>query len=366
MHLLDARSSQLVLPPGCEVTYELEALDILFALLPRSDKARFALKTWYEEFLELHGQRPRAIEAMHDGYSPRSATPRFGSWLGFVQAQGGLDSMQQAALQSTQRFLAALESTAMNRSFKMLVLQAMLDEDALPGEGLALEGLAQAIVRRVNRSAHLQRDFDAAVLNDLPALERLLVKNPIDAWTGEGAMKGASDFRFENRTFKFLPEVPDEQREAFQTLVRELVEWRLAKYLDRAIHAGGSNTEVSNIFTLKVSHSNGRPLLFLPSRDQAPGLPEGWQALMIDGQRYRANFVKVAINVIQPADSEDNVIARVLRGWFGADAGLPGTDFKVRLARDGDASWVMEPMGRHEGEELVLFKTCSGPPHSGP
>jgi len=359
MHLLDARSSQLVLPPGCEVTYELEALDILFALLPRSDQARFALKTWYEEFLELHGQRPRAIEAMHDGYSPRSATPRFGSWLGFVQAQGGLDSIQQAALQRSQRFLSALESTAMNRSFKMLVLQAMLDEDALPGEGLALEGLAQAIVRRVNRSAHLQRDFDAAVLNDLPALERLLVKNPVAAWTGEGAMKGASDFRFEDRTFRFLPEVPDEQREAFQTLVRELVEWRLAEYVDRAIHEGGSNTEVSSTLTLKVSHSNGRPLLFLPSRDQAPGLPEGWQELMIDGQRYRANFVKVAINVIQPANGEDNVIASILRGWFGADAGLPGTDFKVRLARDGDANWVMEPMGRHEREGMVLFKTYS-------
>jgi hypothetical protein len=172
-------------------------------------------------------------------------------------------------------------------------------------------------------------------------------------------MKGASDFRFEDGVFRFLPAIPEEQREAFQTLVRELVEWRLAEYLNRAIHADGSNTEVSIIFTLKVSHSNGRPLLFLPSRDQARGLPEGWQALMIDGQRYRANFVKVAINVIQPADGEDNVIARVLRGWFGADAGLPGTDFKVSLARDGDANWIMEPMGRHEGEGIVLFKTYS-------
>jgi hypothetical protein len=43
-----------------------------------------ALKRYYEEFLELHGARPRAVEAFHEGYNPRAARAAHGSWLGFA------------------------------------------------------------------------------------------------------------------------------------------------------------------------------------------------------------------------------------------------------------------------------------------
>ena len=65
----------------------------------------------------------------------------------------------------------------------------------------------------------------------------------------------------------------------------------------------------------------------------------------------------MAVNVIRPAKGEDNVIASVLRGWFGADAGLPGTDFKVSLTQDENANWVMAPLGQREREGLLLFKS---------
>jgi hypothetical protein len=172
-------------------------------------------------------------------------------------------------------------------------------------------------------------------------------------------MKGASEFRYEAGMFRYTPPVPSEQREAFQGLVRELVEWRLAEYLDRGVGAGEAGAEGGGSFELKVSHADGKPILFLPSRARAPNLPEGWQEVVIDGERYRANFVKIAINVVRSLDSEDNVIARVLRGWFGADAGLPGTDFKVSLTQDKESNWVMAPMGRREAEGLVLFKSYS-------
>ena len=45
--------------------------------------------------MELHGARPRAIEAFHEGYNPRAARAAHGSWLGFVESRGGLDAGQQ-------------------------------------------------------------------------------------------------------------------------------------------------------------------------------------------------------------------------------------------------------------------------------
>ena len=69
------------LPPGCEVTYELEAIDILKSLLRRSATQDEALERYYEDFQALHGVRPTAMEVYQDGYNPRSVRERSGSWI---------------------------------------------------------------------------------------------------------------------------------------------------------------------------------------------------------------------------------------------------------------------------------------------
>ena len=128
--LARARGGRIEIAPGCFVTYELETIDILGALVrpPTTD----ALRRYYEDFVELHGLRPRAIEAYHDGYNPRAMRPRHGSWLGFIAAMRGLGEEQRRAFERHRAFLEALEATPMTRSYKMLVLQAMLNEDSFP------------------------------------------------------------------------------------------------------------------------------------------------------------------------------------------------------------------------------------------
>lgn len=79
--LKDYETRTLKLPPGREVTYDLEAVDILRNLLrPRDDPAR-ALRTYVQDFIELHGVRPTALEAYRDDYRPRSVRQAFGSWF---------------------------------------------------------------------------------------------------------------------------------------------------------------------------------------------------------------------------------------------------------------------------------------------
>jgi hypothetical protein len=66
----------------------------------RHSQCAEALKRYYEEFLELHGARPRAVEAFHEGYNPRAARAAHGSWLGFVASQGGLGTRAEACLRA--------------------------------------------------------------------------------------------------------------------------------------------------------------------------------------------------------------------------------------------------------------------------
>ena len=120
-------------PPGCSVTYDLEAIDILRGLLRTGPAPSEALRTYVQDFIDLHGVRPTALEAYRDGYSPRSVRQNFGSWFGFLHAIGALSDHQDQARAGASSFLEVLEITPMSKSFKMVTLLAMLNEDKFPG-----------------------------------------------------------------------------------------------------------------------------------------------------------------------------------------------------------------------------------------
>ncbi|MDP7069265.1 MAG: DEAD/DEAH box helicase, partial [Candidatus Peribacteraceae bacterium] len=122
------------LPPGCNVTYDLTSIDILRGLLriPNSEGA-LSLRDWYVEFRERTGRRPRAIESFHEGYNLRIAQRRYGSWHGLVGEEGDLSENEITIRDTTAwQFLLQLENTPMTKSFKILVLLAMLNNDKLP------------------------------------------------------------------------------------------------------------------------------------------------------------------------------------------------------------------------------------------
>lgn len=138
------RTGKIDLPPGCEVTYDLETINMLRELL-RLRAGDDLVKAYYTDFRERYGQRPTATEAFHDGYNPRSLRPTYGSWLRFVRMMGDFTPVQEAAFSSTHEFLDSLETTPMTKSFKMLTLLALLNEDALPGE-MSIDDLVRAFL----------------------------------------------------------------------------------------------------------------------------------------------------------------------------------------------------------------------------
>jgi superfamily II DNA or RNA helicase/diadenosine tetraphosphate (Ap4A) HIT family hydrolase len=331
------------LPPGCELTYELEAIEILEGLLPPARTN--ALHWYYQDYKERIGSRPTASEALHDGYNPRATGAV--SWLEFVDSNEDLEPAQQEVLGRHRDFLAALESTPMTKSYKMVVLLAMLNESQLPGS-IDMGRLVEAVRRIVNRSAALQADFGDK-RNDATELQTLLKNNPIAAWVDGAGTGQTSYFSFENGYFNALVDEPLATREVLQGLIRELVEWRLADYLRRAIGA-----ETDKDFVCKIIQSGGQPFVKLPDRVRVPEIPEGWTPVRINGAIHEANFVKIAINVIRLPGADDNLLPEIVRGWFGSDAGQSGTDYRVRIRQSG-SDWVMEPIGAKgnvEGPEL--------------
>jgi superfamily II DNA or RNA helicase len=328
--LARVRADTFELPDGCSVTYELEAIETIEKLLRDGPRP---IETYYRDFRDRLSVRPRAVEAFHDGYNPRQ-TGR-DRWLGLVQELGDLDGPSATAYQAHREFLDALEVTPMNKSFKMLVLLGALNEDGFPG-GIEIERLSHAVRRIASRSPTLRAEFDDA-LEDDQSLRRVLERNPIAAWTVGQGMGGQSYFSYEGGRFSTTFDVSEQDREALQDMTRELAEWRLAEYQARAA-AGAQDGE----FVCRVIHSNSKPILKLPDRETNPGLPEGWTEVRTKDGDFQANFVKIAVNQMREANGSGNVLAQLLRGWFGPDAGLPGTRFEVLFRRD-DEGYFMEP-----------------------
>jgi superfamily II DNA or RNA helicase len=328
------------LPPGCSVTYELEATEILRALL-RAAPAGDRLRAYYEEFRERNGVRPLAVEAFEDGYNPRSARQDgFALWLDFVAEMGDLTPEQQRARAQIGAFLQQLEVTPMTRSYKMLVLLAMIGADRLPGS-IEIDALADRFLALARRYPAIRNEVEEMAATP-EKLRRLLEQNPLDAWSRGAGTGGIPYFEYRDAVFTTRFSVPDPDREALQELVQELAEWRFMEYIRRRSTPPGVDR-----FACKVSHTAGRPILFLPSREQHPDLPFGWQAVTVDGEELQANFVKIAVNVVVRGEAPENLLPEVLRRWFGPDAGQPGRTDMVVFRREG-RGYVMEPAGREE------------------
>ncbi len=146
-----------------------------------------------------------------------------------MAAQGDLEEAEHAALEGFSGFLGAVETASLTKSYKMLVLLAMIAQGAFPGE-IALPRLAAAVGRMATGAPRLRDDLGVDPA-DAGAVARLLRKYPLKAWeqADGGRWFDLDDLAFRTR---FAP--PEAQGAALAGMVRELGEWRLGAYLGGA------------------------------------------------------------------------------------------------------------------------------------
>ena len=140
--------------------------------------------------------------------------------------------------------------------------------------------------------------------------------------------------KFDGETFAFAFEISE--RASVGTLLREILDWRLAQYLSRS--------QVDAVICRVSRNTSGHPILFLPSNKNGGSLPEGPLEIEVDGRGMEAIVAKIAVNVVRAPGTLANELPAILRNWFGDDAGLPGRSDRVRFRRS-ENTIVMEPFG---------------------
>lgn len=335
-----------VLPPGCSVDLELEAKELLKTLLVGRGTDAFVAA--YDELrAAAGGQRPRLSELYWRGYAVSAGVRSQGGWVAFVAARGDLTDAELAAWQAAREWFVDLETTAMSKCFKMVVLKALIDEGAL-GRGMDTADLARRCHDIVLRSPELFSDI--ANVKALPdprsptdaQLQRYWRDNPIRHWTNQKEKKTAKAwFRLDGERFVPRFTVAEGDLPAFEELTGELVEYKLAQYRRRVAK---TEAEHEGMYECRVTWNRRDPIVKLPSRTSHPALPERWLAVQLpDGQVWQFKFAKEFCNVAHPAGESRNKLPDLLRGWFGPDAGHPGTSHQIRLSA-GTKVWSAEPV----------------------
>ncbi len=330
------------LPEGCLLDVDLESRDIIAQFLPKGSSA--AVET-YRMLRDELGRRPLAAELFASGILPRTLSQTVGSWFQFVESEGDLNRTEQRTTDKFKAWLLTVETTSLNKSYKMVVLRVLLDHGGLFSP-VDIGEFSQRCRRYMLQHSVLQRDLltgqhsvnhQTASDDEWTAWWR---EWPIGRWLD--SQNGNRWFRLKGHEFQFDVECPAELQSQLEAMTEELVEWRLAAYSKSRRLTETADTELA--FEAKVSHANGRPILFLPDRSKLPGRPVGLIKVKLpEGSDWEFKFVKIACNVAKPLAGQNNELSSLLKSWFGPNAGLPGTDFKVQFELK-DSQWSVRPL----------------------
>lgn len=222
-----AEQKRLDLPAGCYVNYDLAIIEFLKSLDgegPQKD---------YEALRDVLGRRPTLSEFYRSGSRISDMRRQAGHWFELVHTMGDLTEPESAAAQRHQALLREVEVTAMTKSFKMVLLEALLELDGFQ-QPIALEHLAQrsreVLERRRPLLADLTPEMRAVAPTD-PAWVRYWRENPVNAWTGGNRPGGPSaPFKLEGSSFLLAEAVAADAVPALSSMLQELVDYRLAAY----------------------------------------------------------------------------------------------------------------------------------------
>jgi len=228
----EVEKGQLELPDGCYANYDLRIIEFLKAL----DSA--GTEKEYEALSASLGRRPTLTEFYRAGASIQAMRRQHGGWFDLVAEQEDLDQAEIRALGTFGGLLREVEVTAMTKSFKMVLLEALLELDGLevpPTTSMLAQRSWEVLRRRLTLLSDLPEDIAASSDGGSSRWQRYWQDNPINAWIGGNREKRDSAFfRVENARFHLTLPLPGDLREPLKAMLQELVDFRLATYEARS------------------------------------------------------------------------------------------------------------------------------------
>jgi len=252
--LSNARKGNLSLPKNCFVNIELNAIDILQKLVSNNINKQTDI---YIGLKESFDRRPTLSEFYHAGGAAETIRKEHGSWFGFADDQQDLDDVEKAVFETFQGFLSEVETTMLNKSFKLVLLEALLELDGFTNS-IELPVLAVKSLNIFKRHRPLLQDLPVE-FRDVTDYENInefkwtiyWKNNPVNAWVGGNKKTGDVFFKLESNSFAARFEIPANLKDSFSNMLQELVNYRFLQYEARiASKKASADFELSNVVAI--------------------------------------------------------------------------------------------------------------------
>jgi superfamily II DNA or RNA helicase/HKD family nuclease/SOS-response transcriptional repressor LexA len=243
----------LEMPSGCYMNYDLESIEFMKNLMKTNTDTQ---KDFYFSLKDSLGRRPTLSEHFLAGGGVSALRSEYGGWFNFLEAQGEIEPGFIDVLGSHSGFLSELESSAMSKSYKMILMEAFIDLDGF-SRSPSVEDLCRrsykVMSRRIKCQADLPERFKGGFERYNVIEKRWITywnSNPISAWTGDKRRSGETSFSLAGNRFIYRGEVATEQVADLESMALEIVNFKYEQYLSRRTQVTGPahiDAESSNL-----------------------------------------------------------------------------------------------------------------------
>jgi phage repressor protein C with HTH and peptisase S24 domain len=296
------------LPDGCSVHIETEVIDLLERLTKVLGDDRLVAA-----FLQLRdtlGRRPTLTELVSEGLQVGLVTRAFGSWWELLAHMEELGTDEARVFAAWRDELVALEKIRAPTAAPWSVLRAWVERGgvmrpvdlAVPGAtssgeapAAELAAMLPGVLTQRGSAAGMRRAIDET---DVPVLEAMI----------------------------------DEVAQAFDREARRA----------RRIAELPASIPVKVLPNGKRLRPDGGRSLMLKYVGK-PQAPRGPVEVWVEGEPFTFYFMEIAVNVANTRMKGPNLLAGILRGLYGEDAGAPGMNHRAVL-REIDGQWTLVPV----------------------
>ncbi|HHS3345535.1 TPA: DEAD/DEAH box helicase family protein [Vibrio cholerae] len=228
------------LAKGCHVNFDIELINFWQRLAKR---LRNNVQDDYQQLAHQLAHRPTASEFFHHGYPMKKVRQQAISWFHLVASQENDPHLSELVSHYGDFLLHGIENTAMSKSFKAILLEALLELDGLR-QPPTLSALAERSHHVLSRRPQLMAQELTESAKQFQASDQGWLKywlaNPINAFTKPNN-KSAPWFTINDQKFVATFAIKDQHIELLHDAMQELVDLRLAEYAQRPQQQQPSN-----------------------------------------------------------------------------------------------------------------------------
>ncbi len=231
------QNNDLPLPKGCYANYDLGVIGFLQQMIKRLPKG---IVDSYELLKSTNQQRPSAVELYRAGVDFTAIRKKFGSWFELVAERDDFNKHQLALLQQHHAYFIDIETAAMTKSYKMVLLEALLELDGFVQPQTTRDLAVRSAEILLRRPPLMVKDLperfkDLAMIIDTRQSQWITYwnSNPVNAFVGGNRRQEDAFFSLDDNCLIPTFELATEECDAFRNMVQELVDYKLAMYMDR-------------------------------------------------------------------------------------------------------------------------------------